>query len=533
MVLLASNAEDLMVERTRPQTTTESDPEAIAVMVHGTFASAPEDEGERWWQSGSRFASSFQALLPASVRVAGRGEVFHWSGANSDRARSKAATKLLRHLHKLEDQGHDYHLVGHSHGGSVIWNAMQMSMLINRPLQGLRSWTTIGTPFMHHRGRGALNIKNLVGLIIGLVLLMPAMWVPKRLITTLYNVAVDNRNGMVLELDHEIGYANLVRTPVLAFVECFGIAVDRQPDGVHVGSFDPGGSHSLAQYVFGSPEGLFLLILMTALSYIFIHFSLLCISPVIESYRMRLEQRLRRRAFEVYGSRWLGILSPDDEAINGLRASLDISVSFVSKMMPREVVFLSDTFALLSRPYYWLLAPLYNRFVHPAVDSQVRNIVIRAAQGNDRPTATLIDVTPAPVAETGSLPPLFLPALLNVKLLSFANRHAHELVPKLRCLIAQTSFTSGLEAFGGQLSGKELVHTAYFEHEEILKLIAGNMTWDASATPDPARLHSMSPWLRKWFIAFKAGMSQCPIEKVDVGKNAPIPQPESQRRKAG
>ena len=164
-------------------------------------------------------------------------------------------------------------------------------------------------------------------------------------------------------------------------------------------------------------------------------------------------------------------------------------------------------FALLSRPYYWLIAPLYNRFVHPTVDGKVRNIVIRAAQGNDRPTATLVDVTPSPVAEAAFSPPP-LPALLNLKLLSFANRHAHELVPKLRNLIAHTSFASGLEAFGGQLSGKELVHTAYFEQEEILKLIAANMTWDSMECKNPAGLTSMPSWLRKWLIAFKQGIGK-------------------------
>jgi hypothetical protein len=162
---------------------------------------------------------------------------------------------------------------------------------------------------------------------------------------------------------------------------------------------------------------------------------------------------------------------------------------------------------LLSRPYYWLFAPVYNWFVYPAVDSQVRNIVLRAAQGNDRPAATLIDVTPTPLVETAETVPPFLPALLNVKLLSFANRHAHELVPQLRGLIAQNSFASGLEAFGERLSGRELVHTSYFEHAEILKLIASNMSYEASEAERGPLLKSMPPWLRRWFMAFKDGVN--------------------------
>jgi hypothetical protein len=298
-----------------------------------------------------------------------------------------------------------------------------------------------------------------------------------------------------------------------------------------VGSFDPDGGQSLAQYFFLTPEGLFLLILMVALSYFFIHCAVLCISPAIESHRIRLEQRLHRQAFEEYGARWLGIWSPDDEAINGLRATLSISVSFVSKAFPREVVYLSDTFALLSRPYYWLFAPLYNRFVHPAIDGKVRSIVIRSAQGNDRPTATLADVTPYPAGAAEIAPPS-LPALLNIRLLAFANKHAHELVPKLRSLIASNSFASGLEAFGAQLSGKELVHTAYFEQDEILKLVAANMTWKSAADEDYDTLQAMPPWLRKWFLAFKVTVGQVPTEESEPGQPGIVDQRQPQRGQA-
>jgi hypothetical protein len=524
-----------MAVATKPQSATSSDAdrESVAVMVHGTYSASPDDSGERWWQADSRVAQKFQELLPACIRVAKQKEVFHWSGENSERARSKAAAKLLRHLHRLEDQGHDYHLVGHSHGGSVIWSALRLSVLLKRPLRGLASWTTVGTPFMQHRSRGALNLMNLLGLIVGLTLLIPAMAAPKKLVATLYNITVDNRSEFVLTPDHAAGYGHFLRTPVLAAVEQFGVAVDRRPDGVHVGSYDPISGQTLANYFFATPEGLFLLVVMIAISYFFIHFIVLCIAPAIESYRIRLEQRLHQRAFEVYGARWLGIWSPDDEAINGLRATLNISVSFVGKMLPREVVYLSDIFALLSRPYYWLLAPLYNRFVHPAVDGKVRNIVIRAAQGSDRPTATLIDVTASPVSDPAFSPPS-LPALLNLKLLSLANRHAHVLVPKLRGLISRTSFTSGMEILGGQLSGKELVHTAYFEQDEILKLISANMAWEAADVDHTASLRSMPPWLRKWFIAFKEGMGHGQqIERTDPPESKSPLRSEPQQRKAG
>ncbi len=487
--------------------------QAQAILVHGTFASSEEDSGDAWWQSGSPVAQKLQTLVPFFVKVADKGNVFHWSGENSDRARSKAAAKLLRKLQTLEEEGQDYHLVGHSHGGSVIWNALQMSVLLKRPLKHLQSWTTIGTPFMQHRSRGKMNVMNIAGLLLGLLLLWPAFAAPRQLVTELTHIATDTRKPLTLKPDDQVGYTHIVRAPVLATVEWMGVDVERGPDGVVVGGFDPKGDTTLARYYLATPEGLFLLVLLAGISYLFIHASVYCISPAIESFRIRIENRLRRKTFETYGERWLGIWSPEDEAINGLRATLDMSVSFLSKMAPSEVVYLSDIIGLLSRPYYWVFAPIYNRLIHPALDSKIRNIVVRAAQGSDRPTATLVDVMPYPV-ELEEVTPQAIPSLLNIKLLSYANKNAHGLVPKLRNLIATPSFTSSLEQFGKQLTGKELVHTAYFDLEEILKLIAANMAWQSEALETSSNLRAMPPWLNKWFVGFKQSLSDA--SPVDV-----------------
>ena len=105
------------------------------ILVHGTFAGDQKDVGDKWWQAGSEAAEELQQRLPRGVRIADNSEVFHWSGENSERARSKAALRLLDRLHKLEEQGREYHLVGHSHGGSVIWSALKMTTLTHRPLE--------------------------------------------------------------------------------------------------------------------------------------------------------------------------------------------------------------------------------------------------------------------------------------------------------------------------------------------------------------------------------------------------------------
>jgi hypothetical protein len=82
----------------------------------------------------------------AGVKVSGR-SLFAWSGRNSDRDRREAATRLLEGMLVLEEKRRPYHLIGHSHGGTVIWNALVLAASKDRNLRQLKSWTTMGTPF--------------------------------------------------------------------------------------------------------------------------------------------------------------------------------------------------------------------------------------------------------------------------------------------------------------------------------------------------------------------------------------------------
>lgn len=90
------------------------------IFVHGTYAGDDSDSGAEWWQVGSDFWDTIVTLLPDHVSPDAK-QVFHWSGANSEFERSKAGSMLLSRLRNLESSGVPYHLVGHSHGGSVIW----------------------------------------------------------------------------------------------------------------------------------------------------------------------------------------------------------------------------------------------------------------------------------------------------------------------------------------------------------------------------------------------------------------------------
>ena len=172
-----------------PSLATETTQDAVVVMVHGTFAADASDSDAKWWQHNSRAANQLQSKVPPGVRVAEGDDVFHWSGENSERARNKAALNLLNHLDRMEQSGRDYHLVGHSHGGSVIWNALRMATLTRRQLNHLKSWTTVGTPHLHHRGRSAWDPVNLLSMTAGL-LLLPMAFKAARTLTSRQRLSV-------------------------------------------------------------------------------------------------------------------------------------------------------------------------------------------------------------------------------------------------------------------------------------------------------------------------------------------------------
>jgi hypothetical protein len=93
------------------------------------------------------------SVVPASAEARERVDPWKGSGCNSERERRAAGRALLRRLDELDELGRPYHLIGHSHGGSVIWHTLRESVARGRPLKGLCTWTTVGTPFLHFRPR--------------------------------------------------------------------------------------------------------------------------------------------------------------------------------------------------------------------------------------------------------------------------------------------------------------------------------------------------------------------------------------------
>ena len=120
------------------------------LLIHGTFAyfkhdNPEEDEEPKFGQVGHEFETRLNRMLHGIAEVwpqevqhpwneqdarspepqfYGRNR-FVWTGKNRDGDRLAASHRLLDGLLEMEQHCINYHLVGHSHGGTVIWHALQ------------------------------------------------------------------------------------------------------------------------------------------------------------------------------------------------------------------------------------------------------------------------------------------------------------------------------------------------------------------------------------------------------------------------
>jgi hypothetical protein len=129
---------------------------ATIITVHGTFAHADilmaddhvgDIDDKQWWEPGSAFERDIRALVEGDN---GALDVvpFEWSGANSECGRREAGAKLLTRMRELEAKKEPYCVIGHSHGGSVISAALLEGGSRRLPLDNLKRWITVGTPFV-------------------------------------------------------------------------------------------------------------------------------------------------------------------------------------------------------------------------------------------------------------------------------------------------------------------------------------------------------------------------------------------------
>jgi hypothetical protein len=153
--------------------------------IHGTFAADPtrRDHGPAWWQLQSATCGDLTGRLGAEYEIV---SPFHWTGHNDEGARRRAGRQLANRLAAL-DTG-PFHVIAHSHGGNVLWDAFITADLRGHPLRNLKSWTTVGTPFLHFRP--VLHVSRVLSGALAL-LLVPALLRMSASVVSLRDVLVD------------------------------------------------------------------------------------------------------------------------------------------------------------------------------------------------------------------------------------------------------------------------------------------------------------------------------------------------------
>ncbi len=424
------------------------------ILVHGTGAGDDAIRGAKWWQLGSEFETSLRRRLGAhtgSVQAVVM-EPFQWDGDNSERARMAAAAKLLARLRTLESVSASYHLVGHSHGGSIIWQALTQSARSPRPLAGLRSWTTVGTPFLNFRA------------------VAPDIWA----LTSL-----------------------LVLSAILTFIFfSFGDVQDWWPHArqyfrtVTGLDFNAGFDADILADVKWS--GLLLVLLS------FAAFVIIWVMPFVRvataAARLFLldgfDVIAQRRAATLYGDKWLGLWHPQDEPINGLAGTLGDAPQITPRVSNEGW-------------YGWipLVGPFVNRVLAKAADQFAWMQIIRRIQGADVPGYRLMGVGRAPRALEPGFAPLPIPVAEAMSLA--ADAKASETVGRVRDILEAAYDVQNSEVIFRRatmiLSFQEVVHTSYFVNDWVKTAILVQIRTrlgGAARQPTPNEMRQIPPRLQ-------------------------------------
>ncbi|MGY5061169.1 hypothetical protein ACWDFR_45285 [Streptomyces sp. 900105755] len=520
----------------------------LVILVHGTFAgdSDEAETGTRWWQRGSAVWQWLAHNLPTGTALPDNDtHLFQWSGANTQTERLKAGSELLAELIALEQEGRSYHLVGHSHGGSVIWEALIASELARRgqdashsvlrkvsnrlgrgegdphspsnwheelSLRGLRSWTTIGTPFLQ--------------------------FLPDRINRQSFSLSVSRRGEEFFMAGAFCLFVGSLGNLAFGLYELFR------------GKSGP--AHLTLSFA----------VLLFVLGFVF--GAIYETWPLVNGYKERAIAA--RRAMDKFHGRWLGLWAPDDEAINLLKRLSSCSADHYEALTggqsiaehtvqsslekwwtspktrervkkirvanePSTIVALTDNRTVASLgylPWTWVK----NNILLPFVISKGFKLLVGIAQGNDIPKAILTYCSPFPLPIHGM--PEGLPAETANQLRQGVSTALRSAAPLARELLVSAALGGELpsEEMNGERrsQGSILVHTAYFSNEQVLGLIITHIAMSRSDSGRDVADSSYCDDSVRWIMQSKESAKVAWIEHVQrVQEMAParLPQKEA------
>jgi hypothetical protein len=407
----------------------------VLITVHGTFAAHGDDTGSAWWQQGSDFAAKIQESTKLAKIIP-----FHWNGNNSEPERREAGRLLARRIMDLENNAVPYHLIGHSHGGNVIWHALQQELRRSN-LPNLQSWTTVGTPFFRFR-HNTVELDLVVPLLLSGWLAQLIGWERAKLIFN-KNIAVRLK--------------------------------DTGPTGPLVG------------YLGQAALGL--------LALVFAYVALRILVQVVCIALNAIKSAKERSCYEKARGRHLAVWSFSDEALSGLAGATKIPTSELGLFPPISV----PGSTLLARLFSPLLLPLlmlYNHLVAPLSNWSIRRRVRDTMHGNPYRLTYVDTVASHPV--DSSAPPVLTPDD-EAALEATSTRNGAQMLSSLRSVLGVFQVGSPFAIFRDRLSGAisfdGLVHNNYFSNASVVACVCSHI----QSAPTTARTvltsdHRRSIW---------------------------------------
>ncbi|MBK7809551.1 MAG: hypothetical protein IPJ51_25200 [Saprospiraceae bacterium] len=363
------------------------------IIVHGTFASTKEG-----WASleGGFLAKIHKALYELTGKLYYL-YAFEWSGTNSLYARQSASVRLMEMLKRLGETHESIHLIGHSHGGTIIQYALENHTYLkskNTWKSIVKSWTTVGTPFYSFKGINKyINPRHLYSL---------AFWTSFLLIGIFCFFLGHNTFQNILKLVQNQFWYLAIATFILA--------------------------------------GL--------------------INQIFEALTFNSSLN---HTFQNYGSKWLGIYSRYDEAILGLKNSKDISIKLSKREFPSDG--LSNHLLFFTRLIFNIIYDYTARIlISKFLTSKFKNYFT----GIDRNYFLINKVNFNP----NNKEPFFIPKEIDENILK-------EIIADNQSKVGffRNSFNSENNNLfktiidSNDLNKPKLVHSAYFDQNEIIKFI--------------------------------------------------------------
>ncbi|WP_306253986.1 hypothetical protein [Parvularcula sp. IMCC14364] len=501
------------------------------ITVHGTNAGDESDAGEQWWQQGSAFQENLSEYVEApDGRLTFK--PFHWGiGPNSELKRRDAGNDLRREMLALEKEGEPYSVIGHSHGGSVLTHALFSAYAKKLSLPNMKSWVTVGTPFIDNERTSFIlkrfNLFGQIGIAIAVIQILGLISIPF-ISWFMYGTFMGASAGLIFA-------AFLLLASVAFFAISFTARARKRQNGHHKKNFAEQYQKKWSSFRHHSDEAIeglkniqnvrisivkALPIARTISTYIAYALILIWSAHYFFLNLTAAQQYNDQASIDVYSVQELcgeiqackfidtTIIAIDD-AIFRITEPLWTLLPVGANAMENAFVYPLAMILLIIASYFVLsgiftivLMPLI-ALINGGLSARVRAISVGGdAYGEE---LTVISSKPNPEYTHDYV----LPGELASEIEDYTEQYAIDAIRKIRALIGSNIASSDnpiTDQISDTLSWKELIHTAYFDVDNFIKLVAVSLCESGLVTPS-AKLKNDPDYTKVlgWYKEMKHG----------------------------